>query len=136
MTFPAWYSIMVGILMLGQWAFFLASGSVPELRTDPIALAFHLTAEFTTAMCLMVGGIALLRRITWAKNLAIFAGGMLAYTTIVSPGYFAQAGQWPLVAMFMLLLILDLVSVSRLIKMKELSSGASLHGETNSRPAI
>jgi hypothetical protein len=80
--------------MFDQWGFFLAVGSLPELRTEPIAVAFHLAAEFATATCLLLGGIALLRAKSWAKNLTLFATGMLAYTTIVSPGYFAQLGQW------------------------------------------
>jgi len=38
------------------------------------------------------------------------------YTVIVSPGYFAQQGQWPLVAMFAVLLILALVSLRLLAR--------------------
>ncbi len=110
MKFPAWYSILVGVLMIGQWGFFLAVGAVPEVQTEPIALAFHLAAECATAICLVAGGLALLRQAVWSKKLALLAAGMLAYTTIVSPGYFAQQGQWPLVAMFVGLLVLDCVS--------------------------
>jgi hypothetical protein len=58
MKFSAWYSILVGILMVAQWSFFLAVGAVPELDTEPIALVFHLAAEFATAVCMIVGGIA------------------------------------------------------------------------------
>ncbi len=119
LKFSAWYSILVGALMFGQWSFFLAAGSVPEVQTEPIALAFHLAAEFATAVCLIVGGFGLLRQAAWAQNLTIFAAGMLAYTTIVSPGYFAQIGQWPLVGMFAILLILDLVNVSIIMRQKE-----------------
>ena len=61
MKFSAWFSILVGILMIGQWSFFLAIGAVPETRTEPIALAFHLAAELASAACLIVGGIGLLR---------------------------------------------------------------------------
>jgi hypothetical protein len=118
MKFSAWFSIVVGILMFGQWGFFLAVGAVPELQTEPIAIAFHLAAEFATALCLLVGGIALLRGAAWAKNLSLFAAGMLAYTVIVSPGYFAQLGQWPLVGMFAVLLVLDVVSVLTLTRQK------------------
>ncbi len=114
--FSAWYSILVGALMFGQWGFFLAVGAVPELQTEPLALAFHLVAEFATAICLIAGGLALLRQAAWGKKLALLAAGMLAYTTIVSPGYFAQQGQWPLVGMFAGLLILDGVSAWILIR--------------------
>ncbi len=110
MKFTAWYLILVGVLMLAQWGFFLAVGAVPESKTEPVALAFHLVAEFATAVGLCVSGIFLLRRKPRAKNLALFAAGMLAYTTIVSPGYFAQLKQWPLVIMFAILLSLDLAA--------------------------
>jgi len=36
---------------------------------------------------------------------------MLVYSVIVSPGYFAQQGQWGLVAMFAILLALAVISV-------------------------
>lgn len=110
MKFAAWYSIAVGILMLGQWAFFLASGQVPELQTEPTRITFHLLAEVVTAVALIVSGVALLRRTAWARKTAFAALGMLTYTVLQSPGYFAQLGQWALVAMFAVLLFLALVS--------------------------
>jgi hypothetical protein len=119
MKFSAWYSILVGVLMAGQWAFFLAAGAVPELQTEPIALVFHLAAELATAACLLVAGIALLRGANWGRNLALFAAGMLGYTTMVSPGYFAQLGQWSMVGMFAALLVLDAASVFVLVRMKK-----------------
>ena len=118
MKFSAWFSILVGVLMFAQWGFFLTAGSVPEVQTEPIALAFHLAAEFATALLLIIGGTALLRGMPRAREIALAAAGMLAYTVIVSPGYFAQLGQWPLVGMFALLLILDGVNIALLMKRK------------------
>lgn len=114
MKFSAWYSIAIGVLMLGQWGFFLAVGAVPELRSEPLRIAFHLAAEFVTAACLIFAGVALLRGKAYARGLALFAAGMLAYTAVVSPGYFAQQGQWPLVGMFAVILVLDLLNAARL----------------------
>ncbi len=110
MRFVAWYSIVVGLLMLAQWSFFLASGQVPELQTEPFRIAFHLVGEGVTAVVLIISGIGLLRRTRWAREAAFAALGMLTYTVLVSPGYFAQLGQWPLVGMFGVLLVLTLVS--------------------------
>jgi hypothetical protein len=110
MRFVAWYLIVVGVLMLGQWSFFLAAGQVPELQTEPFRIAFHLLGEGVTAMALVVSGIALLRGASWGREAAFAALGMLTYTVLVSPGYFAQLGQWPLVGMFGVLLVLTLVS--------------------------
>jgi hypothetical protein len=107
MKFAGWYSIVVGIMMFAQWLFFLAAGQVPEVKTAPVALGFHLTAEFATALALIISGITLLRGMQWGRVAALVSLGMLCYTVIVSPGYFAQQGTWPLVVMFMVLLILS-----------------------------
>jgi len=114
LRFAAWCSVVIGTLMFGQWAFFLSAGQVPEVRTAPVALAFHLVAEGATAAALVVAGIALLRGVSRARVLGLVANGMLIYTVIVSPGYFAQLGQWPLVGMFAVLLVLAVASVVQL----------------------
>jgi hypothetical protein len=41
----------------------------------------------------------------------LVAVGMLLYSMIVSPGYFAQRGEWPLVGVFAVLLLLALLSL-------------------------
>jgi hypothetical protein len=104
MKFPAWYGIVVGFLMIAQWTFSILSGGVPEFETEPWRIAFHLAAEFSTALLLIVGGVAALKSVTWARQVLLLGLGMVVYSEIVSPGYFAQLGQWPPVAMFALLL--------------------------------
>ncbi len=116
MKFAGWFFVVVAVLMVGQWGLFLAVGAVPELRTEPLRIGFHLAAEFATAACLLAGGLGLLRGKTWAKAIGLLAAGMLAYTCLVSPGYFAQLGQWPLVGMFAALLSLDGFVVRRLMR--------------------
>jgi len=104
MRFPAWYGIVVGILMIVQWIFSILSGGVPEFHTEPWRIGFHLAAEFATAVLLILGGIAVLRSLTWGSTVLLIGLGMVIYSEIVSPGYFAQLGQWPMVGMFVLLL--------------------------------
>lgn len=116
MKFAGWYSIIVGLLMLAQWGFFLAAGQVPELRTEPVRIAFHLAAEGATAAALVVSGIGLIRRLAWGRTAAFVALGMLIYTTIVSPGYFAQQGAWLLVVMFGALLVMALAGLRQLAR--------------------
>ena len=103
--FPAWYGIIVGFLMIAQWTFTILAGSVPEFQTEPWRISFHLAAEFSTALVLIIGGFAALRSAHWGKDLLLVGLGMVIYSEIVSPGYFAQLGQWPMVAMFALLLV-------------------------------
>ncbi len=114
MKFTGWFSIVVGVLMLVQWTFFISAGQVPELQTQPVAIALHLAAEAITALALIVSGAALLRQQSWAKTASFFALGMLTYTVIVSPGYFAQQGVWPPVIMFAVILIMVVVGMRAL----------------------
>ena len=103
MKFAGIFALAVGILMFGQWAVSLATGGVPELQTAPMAIGFHLAAEVLTALALILSGLALLKKRTWGRTLFLVAGGMLLYSVINSPGYFAQRGQWLLVGLFAVL---------------------------------
>lgn len=119
MKFPAWYGILVGCLMIAQWGFSIVSGGVPEFKTAPWEIAFHLAAEMSTALMLIVGGIAALKSVRWAEQVLLIGLGMVMYSEIVSPGYFAQLGQWALVAMFAFLLFGAAWSATLLLSWKE-----------------
>lgn len=90
MIFPAIFAMVVGIGMLGMWAVSYYKNQIPELESEPIRIKFHLVAEFVTALMLVASGLGLLTNQTWAMHLYLVAIGMLFYTIIVSPGYFAQ----------------------------------------------
>ena len=62
MTCPAIYAIVVGLLIFGQWAFFLITRQVPELKTERVRVFFHIADEFLTAAVLIVSGVGLLAR--------------------------------------------------------------------------
>lgn len=111
MKFVAWYSLVVGIMMFVQWTFFLLTGQVPELQTEPYRIIFHLIGEFVTALALILAGLAVLNRWRLARETTLVALGLLFYTVIVSPGYFAQQGQWAFVGMFAVLLALGIVAL-------------------------
>lgn len=119
MKFSAWYGIVVGFGMIAQWTFSIVSGGVPEFRTEPWRIAFHLAAEFSTALMLILSGIATLKSTTWGKTALLVGLGMVIYSEIVSPGYFAQFGQWPFVLMFAVLLFGAAWSVRLLLSKQE-----------------
>ena len=99
-----------------QWLFFLTTGNVPELETEPLAIGFHLAAELANAVALILAGTGLLRGSRRAPGVTLLALGMLLYAIINSAGYFAELGVWLMVAMFGVLLVLTLLSVSALIR--------------------
>ena len=117
-VFAGWFSLLVGLLMVAQWVFFLVTGQVPELHTEPIRITFHLVAESVTAVSLMIAGMGLLRKKSWGRSAGLFAPGLLVYTAIASPGYFAQTDEWPMVAMFGVLVGLAAASVAVLARLE------------------
>lgn len=104
MKFSAWYGISVGGAIILQWIFFITTGAVPQFQTTPWAIGFHIAAEILLAITLLVSGIATLRSKSWGTKTLLVALGMAIYSEINSPGYFAQLGQWALVAIFAVLL--------------------------------
>ncbi|MBN1837120.1 MAG: hypothetical protein JW820_14790 [Spirochaetales bacterium] len=103
------YALAVGLMMIGMWTFFILSAQVPELEERPVEIVFHLTVEFATAVVLVTAGLASLGRRSWGLVLQLFGFGMLAYTVILSPGYYAQRGQAGFVVLFAVLLAATLV---------------------------
>jgi hypothetical protein len=116
--FSAWYGIVVGTLIILQWFFFVATGSVPEFQTTPWAIGFHMMAELLLALALLISGIATLLLKRWGEKALLTALGMAIYSEINSPGYFAQLGQWALVAMFAVLLFGTTIAVMTILRRK------------------
>jgi len=97
--------------MIAQWSLLYFTKQIPELETERVRIIFHITAELTTAIALISGGAGLLAGWEWGVPIYLIAIGMLFYTAIVSPGYFAQKGQWACLGIFGTLIVLALVSV-------------------------
>jgi len=112
MIFPAVFAIVIGLGMIGQWTASYSGKQIPELETEPVRIWFHIAAEMVTALCLIVAGIGLLTTQVWSVPLYLIASGMLFYTSIVSPGYFAQKGQWAWLIMFGIILTLGVIGIS------------------------
>ncbi len=126
MKFVKISSVLIGALMFFQWLFFLTTGNVPELETTPVSISFHLAIEFITAIALIVTGIILRTSKQEWWVLSAFAQGMLCYTVVNSPGYFAQSGEYALVFMFFFLLIISIINISILYrKINKLTRKAS-----------
>ena len=97
--------------MISMWTASYFMKQIPELKSEPIRIKFHLAAEFITAFSLITAGIGLLANQRWAVYAYLISTGMFLYTVIVSPGYFAQKGQWGYVIMFGVILVLVLASL-------------------------
>ena len=111
MMFAAIFGIVVGVLMCVQWVLTILKKQVagPESGVSGrgrVEMAYHLVAEFCTALLLLFAGVSLITKMSWGLTLFLIADGMLIYTVINSPGFFAQQRQWPMVIFFAVLLVL------------------------------
>ncbi len=102
--------------MITMWGFFLITGQVPELETKPVEIVLHITAEVMTGCALILGGSLLRGNHRMGKSVSIFALGMLAYTLIVSPGYYLAQKAYVVGILFAALLLMDFVCLHVLRK--------------------
>lgn len=99
-----WFQIVIGVAIIGLWVMLLATRQVPQIPAGNRDIWFHLTAELLTAALLAGAGTWLLTTGTdAARTLSAFALGALLYTTINSPGYYADRQEWSMVTMFVVL---------------------------------
>jgi len=66
------------LLMFAQWAVFLITRQVPELKTERVRVLFHIVYEFLTAAILIVSGVGVLMQPTWAAAIYPVALGLFA----------------------------------------------------------
>ncbi|MEA2024652.1 MAG: hypothetical protein U9N79_10260 [Actinomycetota bacterium] len=117
MTAGEWYiavvSIAIGIGMLGFWISAIQGRNVPEITSGGTEIWFHVAAEVLTGVLLIVGGVGVLvdDSASWAIMLSTFGLGMLAYTLIVSPGYYVERRNTPAVVMFGVLWLLAVPAI-------------------------
>jgi len=116
MTFPAIFALIIGLGMIVQWILSFSAEGIPELETEPIRIWFHIVGEIITALVLILSGAGLLAGWPWAAPLFLVASGMLIYTAIVSPGYFAQQGKSIWVLFFSIVLLLTVISIIPIFK--------------------
>jgi peptidoglycan/LPS O-acetylase OafA/YrhL len=111
-----WFLLIVGVAIAGLWVLLLATGQVPEVEAGRIDIWFHIAAEVGAAALLVVAGLTVLRDGPHARPLVGMALGALAYTATNSAGYYAEADEWPVVAMFALILGTAILSAMRLVR--------------------
>jgi hypothetical protein len=89
-----------------MWSILLVSRQVPVLDTRPVEAALHLTAEFLTALVLILAGAGQLTGQRWGRPAYLVSMGMLLYSVINSAGYFAQTGQLTFIGMYAVFAVL------------------------------
>ncbi len=108
------YSIIVGMFMFGFWGFLVATKQA-ELDERPWDMRLHIIAESGTALLLILSGSGMLLGLASLTVLAPVALGMLLYTVVNSPGFYAGRRNRPMVAMFAVLTVLTGAAIAGLL---------------------
>jgi len=103
------FCILIALSMIGLWGMLLVTGNVPELETEPFAIAFHFVAEFVTALALLVSGYGFFKNKKWSSVFFLLSIGALLYTAINSAGYYVQLGSFEMVLMFAVIFITAII---------------------------
>lgn len=109
------YTIVIGVTMLGMWFLLLFKREVPDLKTKPTQIFFHLVAEFLTAIMLIIGGIGFLLNQPWGMALFFIAIGMVIYSTINAAGFYGQLKDWPMFITLMVFTIISLIFATLIV---------------------
>lgn len=108
-------SIGVGLSIAGLWSTLLVRRQVPEVAQGLPSIRFHLTAEYLASIGLLIGGIGMLLDASWGAPVAAVSLGAALYSTINSPGYYADRRQRPVVIGFIVLALLIGAAVAVLL---------------------
>ena len=92
------------------------TGQVPEFKTAPIDISFHLLAEFVTAVALICGGLWVVLKRNWGKRICPSPWGVLAYTLMATPGRLIENHVWPPVVIFAVPFLLALASLTLILR--------------------
>ena len=113
----SFYSILVGISIIGFWIFFIGAKRLSKLGLvqERIEIGYHVVAEILTAVFLVAAGIGSVYSSSWGRNLSLIALGMLLYSVINSPGPYAARKNAPMIVMFSVLSVLTLIAILGLL---------------------
>ena len=109
------YAIIIGLGIIGLWLILYLTNQIPELKTEPVAIKFHITAEMIMGILSLLSGIFLLVGLSWAPYFFILAMGLVIYAVINSAGYYGQKKQWLFLIMFGVILVDSVVLVILII---------------------
>ena len=105
----AYYSIFLGLSVIAMWIMILLNGSLQE---GNIELSFHLFSEFFMAFICVYSGILLLKQNQTGRLLNLTGLGMVIYSVLNAAGYYGERGDFSIMIMFTVLLILTITAIS------------------------
>lgn len=109
----AYFGIAVGVVMLGIWAYLLATGQTASLEATRLGTTLHIAGEIVTALFLIYAGWGLATGKRWSERAFLLANGMLLIAVIHAIAWYGDRGNIALVVFFVLVAIASVFFVIR-----------------------
>ena len=109
----AFFAIAVGIIMIGIWAWLLATGNTFSSEETQLGTTLHIAGEVATAAFLIFSGWGLLSKKPWSERAFLIANGMLLIAVIHAIAWYGDRGNMALVVFFVLVAIASVFFVIR-----------------------
>jgi hypothetical protein len=104
----AYFSIFLGLVVIGMWLNLLMKGSISE---RPTAIGFHIFVEFVMAVICLVSGTMMIRNKPYSIETNMLGMGMVVYSTLNAAGNYGQQGQKPMMMIFLLICVLAVFTI-------------------------
>jgi hypothetical protein len=105
----SYYSIFIGMSVIGLWIMILVNDQLPEGKTE---LTFHLVSEFIMAVLCLLSGILILMKKNIGKLLNISGLSMISYSVLNAAGYYGERDNLSMMILFIVLLFVTLIVLS------------------------
>lgn len=110
--------ILIGIGIIGLWIMLLMTDQVPEIETALAEIIMHILIEISLGIMCIISGVMLLKKFKNAHYFCLLTNGLLIYSVVNSSGYYIQSGDFIMVMIFALLLLLALYFSIKIIHHK------------------
>jgi len=114
----SYFLIFTGISIIGLWIMLGLTNQIIEFETEPISIVFHIFIEISMGLIAIIGGVFMLKGFKYSREIQLFVLGMVVYSVVNSSGYYGDLGEYIMIFMFGILLIISIISVLYLSKSK------------------
>ncbi|QMS85650.1 hypothetical protein [Candidatus Xianfuyuplasma coldseepsis] len=103
MVFSVVYGV-IGIGIIGLWIMLIGTNQVPEFETEPVGIVFHIIIEITMALFALVTAWLLYKSASLRFPILLLTNGLLMYSVVNSAGYYGDAQNYSMIALFAIIL--------------------------------
>jgi hypothetical protein len=100
----AYYSVIIGVIILTKWLFILYNGEIAEGKGE---ITLHIISEFLMATISVFSGFMIFEKIKIGLFFNLVAQSMIIYSVLNAIGYYMELDDYVMISLLFLTLILS-----------------------------